>query len=151
MDQIYNVNDIGELRARIKMLEAQRKDEWKAIKGRVTHQYEQLKPSNLIHNAFSSMAETLDSDADILKEGAALASGLLVNSIMSGSKNKPMKKWLTLVIFSVASYFISRHKDDIVEAGTKFSDYIGDRLRKAKANRAERKRRREAEEEQGED
>jgi len=148
MDQIYNINDIEELRERVKMLELQRKVEWKAIKERVTNQYDQLRPSTLIHNAFSSMAETLGEDADVLKEGAALASGLVVNAIMSGSKNKSLKKWVTLVVFSIVTYFVSKHREDILEAGEKVVNNISDRLNKMKAKRAERKRQREAEEEE---
>jgi len=151
MDQIYNINDIEELRARVKMLEQQRKEEWKAIRNRVTDQYDQLRPTNLIHNAFSSMSETLNEDSDILKEGAALASGLVVNAIMSGSKNKPLKKWVTLVVFSVVSYFVAKHREEILQAGEKVVGNISDRLEKMKAKHAERKRRREAEEEEGDD
>ena len=148
MDQIYNINDIEELRERVKILELQRKVEWKAIRERLTDQYDQLRPTNLIHNAFNSMAETLGEDADVLKEGAALASGLVVNAIMSGSKNKSLKKWVTLVVFSIVTYFVSKHREDILEAGEKVVDNISSRLQKMKAKRAERKRQREAEEEE---
>jgi len=151
MDQIYNINDIEELRERVKMLELQRKVEWKAIKERVTNQYDQLRPTNLIHNAFSSMAETLGEDSDVIKEGAALASGLVVNAIMSGSKNKSLKKWVTLVVFSIVSYFVAKHREDILEAGEKVVNNISDRLKKMKAKRAERKRQREAEAEEDDD
>ena len=151
MDQIYNINDIEELRERVKMLELQRKVEWKAIKERVTNQYDQLRPTNLIHNAFSSMAETLGEDSDVIKEGAALASGLVVNAIMSGSKNKSLKKWVSLVVFSIVSYFVAKHREDILEAGEKVVNNISDRLKKMKAKRAERKRQREAEAEEDDD
>lgn len=151
MDQIQNVNDIDELRERLKLLELQRKLEWQAIKDRVSNQYEQLKPSNLIHNAFSNVSQSLGEDSDILKEGAAIVSGLAVNAIMKGSKNKPLKKWVTLVIFSVVSYLVTKHREDILEAGEKLVENISDRLEKMKAKRAERKRRREAEEQEGDD
>jgi ribosome-associated translation inhibitor RaiA len=151
MDQIHNVNNIEELRDRLKMLEQQRRDEWQAIKDRVTHQYDRFKPSNLIQNALSSVSETLQKDGDIINEGAALASGLVVNAIMSKSKNKELKKWVNLVVFSLVTYFVTKHREDILEAGEKIVDKISTRLKKMKEKKAERKRQKEAEEEQGED
>ena len=148
---MYNIKGIEQLQARVQALEQQKTTEWKNIKRRVNDQYEALKPANIIHNAFASMADTINTDSDLLKEGAALASGMLVNSIMGSSKNKPLKRWVTLIVFSVASYFIARHRDDIVEAGNKVVDFVSDRLKKAKTNRAERKRRKEAEAEEDED
>lgn len=148
---MYNIKSIDQLQARVQVLEQQKNTEWKSIKRRVNDQYEALKPANIIHNAFASMADTINTDSDLLKEGAALASGMLVNSLMGSSKNKSLKRWVTLVVFSVASYFISRHREEIVEAGNKVVDFVSERLKKAKSNRAERKRRKEAEAEEDED
>lgn len=148
---MYNIKGIDQLQARVQVLEQQKTVAWKDLKRRVNDQYEAIKPANIIHNAFGRMAETMDMDADILKEGAALASNMLVTSIMGSSKNKPLKRWITLVVFSIASYFISRHRDDIVEAGHKVVDYVSNRLKNARTKREERRRRREAEEEEGED
>lgn len=148
---MYNIKSIDQLQARVQVLEQQKNAEWKSIRRRVNDQYEALKPANIIHNAFASMADTINTDSDLLKEGAALASGMLVNSLMGSSKNKSLKRWVTLVVFSVASYFISRHREEIVEAGNKVVDFVSERLKKAKSNRAERKRRKEAEAEEDED
>lgn len=148
---MYNIDTIDQLKARVQVLEQQRNSGLKNIKGRINEQYEAIKPANLIHNAFSRMTDTMDSESDILKEGAALASGLLVNSIMGNSKNKAVKRWLTLVVFSVASYFITRHREDIVDAGNKVINFVSDQLKNAKTKRAERRRRKEAEAEEDED
>ncbi len=145
---MYNIDGIDELRARVKVLEQQQKDEWKEMRNEVREQYESLKPANLIRNAFDDLTGNfkINPEADILNEGAGLVTGMLVNTIMSGSKNKALKKWLSVALFSVATYFISRHRDDILNAANKAMDFISDRVEQFKANSAARKARKEAEE-----
>ena len=144
-----NIDTIDQLRARVQVLEQQKAAEWKVMKARVNDQYDRLKPANLIKNAFGDLSDNLNlnQDGDILREGAALASGMIVNAIMSGSKNKALKKWLSIALFSVATYFITRHRDDIVNAGNKVVNFITDKLNNAQTKRAARKAREEAEEE----
>ena len=150
---MYHIQGMEQLKARIQVLEQQRASEWKGMKSHVSGQYERLKPANLIRNAFGGLSETIDPDSDILNEGAAMLSGMVVNSIMSGSKNKPLKKWLTLVLFSVAAYFITKHREEIVAAGNKVVDYVADRLSHIKhkgSKKAEHKEEEEEEEEEEE-
>ena len=148
---MYNIKGIEELRARMQVLELQQGAQWKEMKSGVSDTYERLKPANLIRNAFDGLADTVDPDSDILKEGAAMLSGMIVNSIMSGSKNKPLKRWLTLALFSVASYFIAHYREDIVDAGNKVVSYISDRMNNVKVKRAARKARKEAMQEMDDD
>jgi hypothetical protein len=144
-----NIDTIEQLNARVQVLEQQRAAEWKEMKDRVNEQYERLKPANLIKNAFGDLSDNLNlnQDGDILREGAALASGMIVNAVMSGSKNKALKKWLSVALFSVATYFITRHREDIVNAANKVVNFITDKLNSAQTRRAARKAREEAEEE----
>ena len=143
-----NIDTIDQLRARVQVLEQQQKAEWKEMRNEVREQYERLKPANLIRNAFDDLTGNfkMNPEADILTEGAGLVTGMLVNTIMSGSKNKALKKWMSIALFSVATYFISRHRDDILNAGNKLMDFISDRMDRFKANSAARKARKEAEE-----
>jgi len=142
-----NIDTIDQLRARVQELEQQQKAEWKEMRNEVREQYERLKPANLIRNAFDDLTGNfkINPEADILNEGAGLVTGMLVNTIMSGSKNKALKKWLSVALFSVATYFISRHREDILNAGNKVMAFISDRMDMARANRAARKARKEAE------
>lgn len=148
-----NIDTIEQLRARIQVLEQQQDVEWMEMKKAVRDQYERLKPANLIRNAFDGLSDNLNfkPEGDILREGAALVSGMLVNSIMAGSKNKTLKKTLSVALFSVAMYFITRYKEDILQGGNNVLDFISDRVDKIKTNMAARKARRESEEEMDDD
>lgn len=148
---MYHIKDIDQLRARVQALEQQQATEWKELKSRVHDQYERIKPANLLRTAFEGLTDAQDPQADILKDGAAMASSMLVNTIMAGSKNKPLKKWVTLIVFSIVNYFVTQHRDDIVQAGHKVVDFVSDRLKKvqdkAEGRRARKKARAEEEEE----
>lgn len=151
---MYHIKDIEQLRARVQVLEQQQASEWKELKSRVQDQYERIKPSNLIRTAFEGLTDARDPQADILKDGAAMASSMLVNSIMAGSKNKPLKKWVTLIVFSIVNYFVTQHRDDIVQVGHKVVDFVSDRLKKVQdraEDRSSRKKVMDEEEEEGED
>lgn len=145
------ITDIDQLQARVQELEKEQDQQWKLLKGNVRQQYENIKPVNLIKNAFAGFTDSIDSESDILKEGAALASGLIANAIMSGSKNKPMKRWITLAIFSAATYLISRYQDEIIEAGQNVMQYISEKVNQFKENIERRRAARDAEEEEEED
>ena len=148
---MYHIKYIDQLRARVQALEQQQAAEWKELKSRVHDQYERIKPANLLRTAFEGLTDAQDPQADILKDGAAMASSMLVNTIMAGSKNKPLKKWVTLIVFSIVNYFVTQHRDDIVQAGHKVVDFVSDRLKKvqdkAEGRRARKKSRAEEEEE----
>jgi hypothetical protein len=126
---MYNISGIDQLNARVLELQQQQALEWKKMKGALNMQYDRLNPANFIQNAFSGLADSLDPDSDILQDGAAVVSGMVVNSIMSGYKNKPLKKWLTLVLFTAVSYVLSKHKEEILEGGHKLMAYITDKLK----------------------
>ena len=145
------IKNTEQLRAQVLVLEQKRAAEWKELKQNFREEFEQLSPVNLIHNAFNNLTESIDADSDILKEGAALATNMLVNMVMPDSKNKPVKNWLTLLLFSIANYFINRHREEIVDAGEKVVHFVSDQLIKAKTRHTERKKRREAEMEEDED
>lgn len=150
-----NIDTVDQLQARMKVLEEQQAAEWKEMKSRVKDQYERLKPANLIRNAFGDLSDNLslnlNPDADILREGAAMASGMLVNAILGKSKNKSLKKWVTLAVFTAATYFITNYREEIIDAGNKAVAFVTDRLNNAKVRRAARKARKEAMEEMDDD
>jgi hypothetical protein len=150
-----NIDTIDQLHARVKVLEEQQAAQWMEMKDQVHDQYERLKPANLIHNAFGDLSDSLslnlNPDADILREGAAMASGMLVNALLGKSKNKSLKKWATLAVFTVATYFITNFREEIIEAGNKAVAFVSDRLNNAKVGRAARKARKEAEAEMDDD
>jgi hypothetical protein len=145
------ITNIDQLQARIQELERDQDIQWKQLKDNVKEQYENIKPINLIKNAFSGLTDSIDSESDILKEGAALASGLIANAIMSGSKNKPMKRWVTLALFSAATYLISKYQDEIIEAGHNVMEFVTKKVEQFKANLESKRAAREAEEEEEED
>ena len=145
-----NITNIDQLQARVQELEREKDQMWKEMRSNVKEQYERFKPANLIKNAFSGISDSISSESDILKEGAALASGLIANAIMSGSKNKPMKRWVTLAIFSAATYLITRYQDEIVEAGQNVMQFITEKLNQFKENMERRRAERDAEEEEEE-
>lgn len=150
-----NIDTIDQLQARVKVLEEQQVAEWKEMKSQVKDQYERLKPANLIRNAFGDLSDNLslnlNPDADILREGAAMASSMIANAILSGSKNKSLKKWLALALFTAATYFITNYREEIIETGNKAVAFVSDRLNNAKVRRAARKARKEAMEEMDDD
>ena len=148
-----NINTIDQLRARVEELEKQQLVGWLTIKDTVQDQYERLKPANLIRNAIDGFSDNLNisADGDILREGAALVSGVIVNTVMSGTKNKKLKKTLTIALFSVAMYFITQHREEIMNAGNKVVDFVTDKINTFKAKSAARKARKEAMEEMDDD
>jgi len=148
-----NINTIDQLRARVEELEKQQLVGWLTIKDTVQDQYERLKPANLIRNAIDGFSEKLNikPDGDILREGAALVSGVLVNVALPGSKNKKLKKTLTIAVFSIAMYFITQHREEILNAGNKVVDFVTDKINTFKARQAARKARKEAEREGDDD
>lgn len=141
-----SIDNIEQLQARVKVLEQQQAEEWLELKSQVHDQYERLKPANLIRNAFGGLSDNLNfnPDGDILRDGAALVSGMIVNSVMAGSKNKTLKKTLSVALFSVAMYFITRYREEIIQGGNNVMDFITDRVDKIKdniaANMAERRK-----------
>ena len=145
------ITDIDMLQARVQELERDQDIQWKQLKDNVKQQYENIKPINLIKNAFSGLTDSIDNESDILKEGAALASGLIANAIMSGSKNKPMKRWVTLALFSAATYLITRYQDEIIAAGHNVMEFVAKKVDQFKANMARKRAEKEAEEEEEED
>ena len=145
------ITDIDMLQARVQELERDQDIQWKQLKDNVKQQYENIKPINLIKNAFSGLTDNIDSESDILKEGAALASGLIANAIMSGSKNKPMKRWVTLALFSAATYLITRYQDEIIAAGHNVMEFVAKKVDQFKANMERKRAEKEAEEEEEED
>jgi len=148
-----NIDSIEQLRDRVKVLEQQQDDQWMELKGAVHDQYERLKPANLIRNAFDGLTDNLNfnPEGDTLRDGAALVSGMIVNTIMSGSKNKNLKKTLSIALFSIAMYFITRHREEILTAGNKVMEFISDRVDQIRTKSAMRKARKEAMEEMDED
>ena len=145
------ITDIEMLQARVQELERDQDIQWKQLKDNVKQQYENIKPINLIKNAFSGLTDSIDNESDILKEGAALASGLIANAIMSGSKNKPMKRWVTLALFSAATYLITRYQDEIIAAGHNVMEFVAKKVDQFKANMDRKRAEKEAEEEEEED
>lgn len=145
------ITNIDQLQARVQELERDQDIQWKQLKDNVKEQYENIKPINLIKNAFSGLTDSIDNESDILKEGAALASGLIANAIMSGSKNKPMKRWVTLALFSAATYLISKYQDEIIEAGHNVMEFVTKKVEQFKANLERKRAAREEEEEEEED
>ena len=145
------ITNIDQLQARVQELERDQDIQWKQLKDNVKEQYENIKPINLIKNAFSGLTDNIDSESDILKEGAALASGLIANAIMSGSKNKPMKRWVTLALFSAATYLITRYQDEIIAAGHNVMEFVAKKGDQFKANMERKRKKKEAEEEEEED
>ena len=145
------ITNIDQLQARVQELERDQDIQWKQLKDNVKEQYENIKPINLIKNAFSGLTDNIDSESDILKEGAALASGLIANAIMSGSKNKPMKRWVTLALFSAATYLITRYQDEIIAAGHNVREFVTKKVDQFKANMERKRAEKEAEEEEEED
>ena len=145
------ITDIDMLQARVQELERDQDIQWKQLKDNVKQQYENIKPINLIKNAFSGLTDSIDNESDILKEGAALASGLIANAIMSGSKNKPMKRWVTLALFSAATYLITRYQDEIIAAGHNVMEFVSKKVVQFKANMDRKRAEKEAEEEEEED
>ena len=145
------ITNIDQLQARVQELERDQDIQWKQLKDNVKQQYENIKPINLIKNAFSGLTDNIDSESDILKEGAALASGLIANAIMSGSKNKPMKRWVTLALFSAATYLITRYQDEIIAAGHNVMEFVTKKVDQFKANMERKRAEKEAEEEEEED
>ncbi|MBL0006656.1 MAG: hypothetical protein IPP25_05555 [Saprospiraceae bacterium] len=145
------ITDIDMLQARVQELERDQDIQWKQLKDNVKEQYENIKPINLIKNAFSGLTDSIDNESDILKEGAALASGLIANAIMSGSKNKPMKRWVTLALFSAATYLITRYQDEIIAAGHNVMEFVAKKVDQFKANMDRKRAEKEAEEEEEED
>ena len=145
------ITTIDQLQARVQELERDQDIQWKQLKDNVKEQYENIKPINLIKNAFSGLTDNIDSESDILKEGAALASGLIANAIMSGSKNKPMKRWVTLALFSAATYLITRYQDEIIAAGHNVMEFVAKKVDQFKANMDRKRAEKEAEEEEEED
>ncbi len=145
------ITTIYQLQARVQELERDQDIQWKQLKDNVKEQYENIKPINLIKNAFSGLTDNIDSESDILKEGAALASGLIANAIMSGSKNKPMKRWVTLALFSAATYLITRYQDEIIAAGHNVMEFVAKKVDQFKANMERKRAEKEAEEEEEED
>lgn len=145
------ITTIDQLQARVQELERDQDIQWKQLKDNVKQQYENIKPINLIKNAFSGLTDNIDNESDILKEGAALASGLIANAIMSGSKNKPMKRWVTLALFSAATYLISRYQDEIIAAGHNVMEFVAKKVDQFKANMDRKRAEKEAEEEEEED
>ena len=71
------ITDIDMLQARVQELERDQDIQWKQLKDNVKQQYENIKPINLIKNAFSGLTDSIDNESDILKEGAALALSLI--------------------------------------------------------------------------
>ena len=145
------ITNIDQLQARVQELERDQDIQWKQLKDNVKEQYENIKPINLIKNAFSGLTDSIDNESDILKEGAALASGLIANAIMSGSKNKPLKRWITLALFSAATYLISKYQDEIIEAGQNVMQYVTEKVNRFKENMERKRAAREADEEEEED
>ena len=145
------ITNIDQLQARVQELERDQDIQWKQLKDNVKEQYENIKPINLIKNAFSGLTDNIDSESDILKEGAALASGLIANAIMSGSKNKPMKRWVTLALFSAATYLITRYQDEIIAAGHNVMEFVTKKVDRFKENMERKRAAREADEEEEED
>lgn len=145
------ITNIDQLQARVQELERDQDLQWKQLKDNVKEQYENIKPINLIKNAFSGLTDSIDNESDILKEGAALASGLIANAIMSGSKNKPLKRWVTLALFSAATYLISKYQDEIIEAGHNVMEFVSKKVEQFKANMERKRAAREADEEEEED
>lgn len=127
-----DITNIDQLERRIALLEQQDAGEWKSLKSSLKVQYEAIRPSNVIKNMLDDIQETVDSETDILHNGAALVSNLIADSLTTGSKNKSIRKWLSLVLFSVATFFVSRHREEIEEGGEKLLDYVSDQLKKSK-------------------
>ena len=127
---MQEIKGIDELRDRIKILKKQRDQEWKALKVDVRDQLERLKPSNFIRNAFEGITGSINAKPDILQEGAGLAAGLLVNSVV-GKKHRGLKKWLKIALYYVITYFVTRHREDILDAGRNMVDFVSDRLKAA--------------------
>ena len=62
------ITDIDMLQARVQELERDQDIQWKQLKDNVKQQYENIKPINLIKNAFSGLTDSIDNESDILKE-----------------------------------------------------------------------------------
>jgi hypothetical protein len=126
-----------QLEERIRELQQQRRQQWSGLKNNVNGTVENLKPANLIRNAFSGITEKVDLKSDVLQAGVSLAAGMIINLILGRTKNKPLKKGLKVVlIFAITSY-VAKHRDEIIEMGSSLIQKVKDTLSKDKNEEVE--------------
>lgn len=136
-----------QLEERIRELQQQKHQQWTGLKSNVHGTVENLKPANLIRNAFSGITEKVDLKSDVLQAGVSLAAGMIINLILGRTKNKPLKKGLKVVlIFAITSY-VAKHRDEIIEMGSSLIQKVKDKLSKDKNEEEEGNERPEESEE----
>lgn len=126
------IKTIDQLEARIAILEHKQQAEWNEMKSRVSDTYESIKPATFVRNMVGDIKDSFGSKSDILHDGAALASGMIANALTSGSKNKPMRKLISVLLFTLVTYLITKHREEIVAAGNTAFKYVSDKFQDLK-------------------
>lgn len=126
-----------QLEERIRELQHQRQQQWAGLKNNVHGTVENLKPANLIRNAFTGITEKTDLTSDVFQAGASLAAGLIINLILGPTKNKPLKKGLKVILLFVITSYVAKHRDEIIAMGTSLIQQLKDKLSKEKGEEME--------------
>lgn len=102
-----------ELRNSILLLELKQSEDAFLLKKEILKTYENLKPVNLIKNAFNKFVEAPDFKTNLLNATLSLASGYLAKKITIGSTHNPIKQLLGTVLQMGVTSLVSKNSSDI--------------------------------------
>lgn len=119
---------IDPIQARIQELQQQRDLQWAALCQTAETHLDEFRPDRLVRHAIDSINGQFDVQSDLLQAGVHLAAASMTRGILGKSKNKPLKKWLNVILIYALSAVVIRYKDQIIEAGAQLIDKAKDLL-----------------------
>jgi hypothetical protein len=118
---MQKITTTEELRAAILVLKVKQKEQGVILKDQFRSTYENLKPLNMIKNAFSQLTSDPDIKGGIVNSLIGIAAGYLSKKVMIGSTYNPIKQLLGGILQMGVTGIVSKNADGIKST---FSDII---------------------------
>lgn len=125
------------LKERITILEAKQAEESILLKEQINSTFDNLKPLNLIKNAFKDFTSSPETKSDLLNAAVGIATGALTNKLLIGTSAGLIKKVGTIALELGLVKILTQNSDKI---GAKATEWIKTLIAKRKKSRKNKNR-----------
>ncbi|MGV3632398.1 MAG: hypothetical protein ACO1O6_14420 [Bacteroidota bacterium] len=114
---MLEINNLEDLETAMKQLEAQRDQEWLALKVQFSETMEDLRPANLLKNAVHEMIVSPELKQNLLDTALGLTTGFLAKKLVFGQTHNPISRLLGVVLETAVSNKVAKHPEGIKSVG----------------------------------
>lgn len=131
------ITSVSELKEAIKFLEIKRANDAKLVKEQFNILHENLKPVNVMKNAFNSLIHMPDFKQGILNTTLGLTTSHLAKKIIIGKTGGPLKHLFGIVMQIAIANLVTKNATGIKAAGTSLLKHFLNRRKEKQRERKE--------------